>query len=55
MFARFRGGSGLSGNLGIRFMAPVPSPWGTHRIDLRRPDGLPGVFHRLYSLNTSSL
>lgn len=54
MFARFRGGSGRSGNFGNRFMAPVPSPWGTHLMERRSPDGLPGVFHMLYSLKTSS-
>ena len=53
MFARFNGGSGRSGNFGNRFMAPSPC-WGTHRIDRRNPEGLPGVFHMLYSLKTSS-
>jgi len=54
IFARFRGGSGRSGNFGNRFIAPVPSPWGTHLIERRSPDGFPGVFHMLYSLKTSS-
>ena len=54
IFARFRGGSGRSGNFGNRFIAPVPSPCGTHLMERRSPDGLPGVFHMLYSLKTSS-